>query len=461
MTIIGFTITFRIDGVSVESGLFGDAQIALINRILNSLLGKRSIWGSQQAFEFKVTQDFQETWSPCVEEAKKNINAPIQTCGDVNSVFSYVAAKCPSEDGLFELSHEGVMYKNCFCESDSAACSELSNIESRNPTNRRQLEKWPPEPDNEVAASCSANQLNLFVDMVDSYGDGWNDAIASITDANGVKRGSSFTAANTGGTHDAGCFEYGCYTFAITAGDYPDEISYTVRSATGDVYLKRERPDAAPFTGEFCMATPAPTASPTEPPTPSPPTPHLVMTVVGRAEMDTYATNYRESEDVFKAIKQELGKVLLSGDINAALGKEADWDSAWSVNTEEFVPPSDYIDTEKIYLQDPETIPDEDDDEGGGSDGGNFIKDYGLFVAAGVGAFVIIALVGLIVLKFKGSGGNGGGTRHHGNIKKHGGPPQAPRRASKRPSGVNFGAAAAKGVKHHGAPSYGKEFQLV
>ncbi|GMI38814.1 hypothetical protein TeGR_g13533, partial [Tetraparma gracilis] len=460
VTILDFTMIFRIDGVSIASGLFGDKQLGALVDVLNKLLGK-----SGSDYSVVVKSDFHGDWSDCVDTCRQTVGY-MGVCGDVENLFNCVANSCPDEKQVFSESLEGVLLNDCYCEGDSDSCQEISMIE-RGAGARRSLGEWPPPSSEALNGACNANEVEIFVDMTDSYADGWNNAIATVTDAAGAKQGNSFTCAGGSSTH-ALCLVPACYDLDVTSGEYPTEIGWKVRNGEGTVLLERARPDASPFDGSFCVPSLAPTGAPT--PAPSV-LPHLALAVVGQVEMDEFALDYRESMDVFKDVRSRLSEAVASGDLDKELRKKGGWESIWTVSEEEFVPPQDYVEGVKIYDERPDGG-DGGGDGGGGFDVKGFFEDYGIIIGGGVGGLLVVVLLVVGISKLRaGSGGGGGGARHGGNL--HGGAAKrgsrygggaaapAPRRASKRPSGVNFGAAAAKGVKHHGAPAYGKQFQMV
>ena len=68
--------------------------------------------------------------------------------------------------------------------------------------------------------------------MMDTYGDGWNDAEWSWTDSSGMLIGKGTLIDGSSGTTDM-CFESGCYVFEVSDGSYPDELSWKFTSPDG------------------------------------------------------------------------------------------------------------------------------------------------------------------------------------------------------------------------------------
>jgi len=79
------------------------------------------------------------------------------------------------------------------------------------------------------AASCSDNEVT--VNMVDSFGDGWNGATYSIVNSNGttVATGGLPTGSSGSNTH---CLPDGCYTMVVSSGSFPGEVSWSISGTT-------------------------------------------------------------------------------------------------------------------------------------------------------------------------------------------------------------------------------------
>ena len=73
--------------------------------------------------------------------------------------------------------------------------------------------------------ACTDNEITI--NMIDSYGDGWNGATYTLKDDGGttVSTGTLFS-----GTSDfvVECVVDGCYTMTVTGGTYPSEVSWNI-----------------------------------------------------------------------------------------------------------------------------------------------------------------------------------------------------------------------------------------
>ena len=87
---------------------------------------------------------------------------------------------------------------------------------------------------------CDPGTFILTVDMSDSFGDGWNGAEYGIfNDAGTVYLGSldsAFTGDGLTTGTDLLCLAPGCYSFDVTSGSDPAEISVTLSDEFGTVY---------------------------------------------------------------------------------------------------------------------------------------------------------------------------------------------------------------------------------
>ena len=94
------------------------------------------------------------------------------------------------------------------------------------------------------AASCSYDALStiddgsccysncLDVQMFDSYGDGWNGGVYTLSTVDGVEIGSGTIAIGSSAT-DSYCLADGCYTIDVVGGSFSYEMSWTVLGAFG------------------------------------------------------------------------------------------------------------------------------------------------------------------------------------------------------------------------------------
>ena len=86
---------------------------------------------------------------------------------------------------------------------------------------------------------CDPGTFILTVDMSDSGGDGWNGAQYGIFNDGGTVYQGSLDSAFTGDLatgRDVLCLSPGCYTFQVTASDFPDEISVSLSDEFGTEY---------------------------------------------------------------------------------------------------------------------------------------------------------------------------------------------------------------------------------
>jgi hypothetical protein len=130
--------------------------------VLNKLLGN-----SGSDYSVVVKSDFHGDWSDCVDTCRQTVG-DMGVCGDVENLFNCVANSCPDEKQVFSESLEGVLLNDCYCEGDSDSCQEISMIE-RGAGARRSLGEWPPPSSEALNGACNANEVEIFVDMTDSY----------------------------------------------------------------------------------------------------------------------------------------------------------------------------------------------------------------------------------------------------------------------------------------------------
>ena len=106
--------------------------------------------------------------------------------------------------------------------------------------------------------------VGVTIDMFDSYGDSWNGGSISISDSNGVVVYSSTGPANgvkaPAGLSESGSFEPGTYTYTMTPGSYPGEITCTITDEYGTVLANLVGNSG---TGTFDLAAPSPVITPT------------------------------------------------------------------------------------------------------------------------------------------------------------------------------------------------------
>jgi len=69
--------------------------------------------------------------------------------------------------------------------------------------------------------------------MSDSFGDGWNGAEFTISNADGVVSGPHTVFSGTEGTENV-CLAGGEHTIAVSGGSYPSEVSWTLTQTNED-----------------------------------------------------------------------------------------------------------------------------------------------------------------------------------------------------------------------------------
>ena len=76
------------------------------------------------------------------------------------------------------------------------------------------------------------NDNLVYMNMYDSWGDGWNDAIYTFTDAAGMDVATGTLTEGSLGT-DEHCLVSGVYTLVVGGGDFDNEISWSITDADG------------------------------------------------------------------------------------------------------------------------------------------------------------------------------------------------------------------------------------
>ncbi len=82
--------------------------------------------------------------------------------------------------------------------------------------------------------SCCFSNIVTF-NMFDSFGDGWNGAVATIVDASGNTVATGTIGAGLDFNSIEFCADQGCYFITVTAGGFPAEVSWEVVTAEGTV----------------------------------------------------------------------------------------------------------------------------------------------------------------------------------------------------------------------------------
>lgn len=88
---------------------------------------------------------------------------------------------------------------------------------------------------------CNAGEILLFIDMTDTFGDGWNGANYALTSTGGalIASGDLDTAADGDGVSvglDGACVAPGCYLFTVNGGTFPGEIGWSLSDQLGNFY---------------------------------------------------------------------------------------------------------------------------------------------------------------------------------------------------------------------------------
>jgi len=496
VSIVQFVLDFKIEGITWDN--FGAKQIAAFVAAVNTLL--KPIGGASKGFEVEVRGEYFANYTKCISQCGEDMLASFDgypsaaMCSAAKGIPQcHIDRQCDvRESASYKVGLRQAMWETCMCSDSilSEPCVSLFNLMENAPAEAgaRMLGVWPPEPENNVfAGGCPDGESDIKIWMSDTYGDGWNGALGKITDkASGNQVDNLFTI-NAGGKpkanggdgiipHEMCLPTGGCYLLSISSGSYDSEIGWEIIDYSGSTQISKGSASAGEWGApilpadafEFCLGTSAPTEAPTAPPTVAPtsaPTlspPNLILTLIGQAELDVYSDDYRTTGPVFKEITQKLREMVNGGGLQAALESDIEWGD-WQLNTNHFEAPTDYVPGFISWTESdgkPPGIGDEDKKEDG-----NIMKLL-IYIGGGVGALLVVGLLVVVAIKVKGSMRGGGGVpKKHGKNLYGGSAPRAgaapARRQSKKPSGVNFGAAASKGVKHHGkAPAYGN-FQMV
>jgi hypothetical protein len=113
------------------------------------------------------------------------------------------------------------------------------------------------------SVSINTSMVTLELQKTDSYGDGWNGAVFNILDSNGVEVASETIATGFGSTVSIMLVD-DTYTWALSAGSYPSEVSMTLtNTATAEVLITVATGDAKPASGSFVLGPVAPSITPT------------------------------------------------------------------------------------------------------------------------------------------------------------------------------------------------------
>mmetsp|Transcript_102534 Transcript_102534/g.293563 ORF Transcript_102534/g.293563 Transcript_102534/m.293563 type:complete len:1151 (+) Transcript_102534:1637-5089(+) len=102
--------------------------------------------------------------------------------------------------------------------------------------------------------------------MTDSYSDGWNGAYWTLLSEGGTQEGyGTLDGGSSSGTEEI-CGLFGCFDFTVSAGSYPNEVSWEVEWVYDGSTLAAGNTGGT--SGSFCV-TPSPTPSPSITPVPT------------------------------------------------------------------------------------------------------------------------------------------------------------------------------------------------
>ena len=101
--------------------------------------------------------------------------------------------------------------------------------------------------------SCAYCTDNFFtLNMYDSFGDGWNGNVFTMSDTNGVALVSATLATGSFGSQTV-CLPDGCYPISCDGGAWQTEVTWELVDASGALVMT----GGAPYTGSICLpATP-------------------------------------------------------------------------------------------------------------------------------------------------------------------------------------------------------------
>ena len=166
----------------------------------------------------------------------------------------YIGAE--GTDGLFDIDFScATVVEGC---TDQGACNYdiMANVDNGSCEN--------------ISCVCPDDTgIAMQIDMVDSYGDGWDGANYSVVDNDGTEVAAgnlddaffsidenNITGNDSG--YDLFCLQPGCYTIVVEGGIYPSEVSWSLGSAAGDTTFVSGGPtDGIAFSvgGAICGCT--------------------------------------------------------------------------------------------------------------------------------------------------------------------------------------------------------------
>ena len=100
--------------------------------------------------------------------------------------------------------------------------------------------------DDGSCAYCTDNYMTL--NMYDSWGDGWNGNMFTMTNSAGAMFVNSTLATGSFGSENL-CLATDCWTITCTGGSFQTEVSWELVDANGTIILS----GGAPYTGSVCL----------------------------------------------------------------------------------------------------------------------------------------------------------------------------------------------------------------
>ncbi|NQX92070.1 MAG: hypothetical protein HRT74_08115, partial [Flavobacteriales bacterium] len=102
--------------------------------------------------------------------------------------------------------------------------------------------------DDGTCVTCAAGELLVTIDMVDTFGDGWNGNEYILSDGGGIISQNDLDNALIGDGTDFGqdlfCLAPGCYTLDVIEGGFPGEVQISVLDNLGNTYFTGGSPTA-------------------------------------------------------------------------------------------------------------------------------------------------------------------------------------------------------------------------
>ena len=88
--------------------------------------------------------------------------------------------------------------------------------------------------------------------MYDSFGDGWNGSVFTMTNSSGQQMANATLASGSSGSA-SWCLADDCYSVDVSTNPWPSEVSWDLVDAFGAIIMS----GGAPYTGSVCLpATP-------------------------------------------------------------------------------------------------------------------------------------------------------------------------------------------------------------